>query len=85
MKQIPEWMARLAADMLREYSERLTNDGCNAYDVPEWVPRDELVAAIEDWDGNDKDDPEKSEHLTGSNWCVAAAVAHALSPKGAAQ
>lgn len=80
MATIPDWMARLAADLLREYSDRLSNDGCNDYDVPEYVDRKELVALLDAWDGDDEE-PDKASDLCGYNWAVVGAVAHALHPR----
>ena len=30
---------KLAAEFLRDYSERLGNDGCNDWEWPKWVPK----------------------------------------------
>lgn len=71
----PEWVLKLAAQLLREYSERLSNDGCNDMDLPSYVPEAELAEAIS-----------KSEQLpiadakacTGLNHFVADAMANLL-------
>lgn len=71
------WIRRLAADLLREYSERLSNDGCNDFDVPSYVPVKELKRLCREWDKHNDD----ADVLVGYNWAVADAVAHHLAPK----
>lgn len=73
--EVPEWAARLAAEFLEAYSERLGSDGCNDYDVPEWVPMPELLAAMRAADPNDED---IDESCAGYNFIVVGAVVHAL-------
>ncbi len=70
----PKWLNKLAAELLREYSERLSNDGCNDYDIPEYVDRDELNKLVNEY----HNEPDGSESLSGYNWAVVDAVARAL-------
>jgi hypothetical protein len=39
---------RLASDLLREAAERYGNDSCTDYEWPEWFPREDRVALMED-------------------------------------
>lgn len=75
--EVPEWLARLAAEFLRELSERMSNDGCNDYNLPDWIEqsaRDELQRAAQE----DSDDG--CDDLLGYNWIVVGAVADLLCP-----
>lgn len=69
---IPRWLARLAAEYLSDYGDRLGNDECNDYDLPAWVPADEIKAALRALN------PEDAGHLLKINWAVVGVVAHLL-------
>lgn len=63
---------KLIGQFLKEYAERLGNDGCNDWDFPEnWTHEEkvEFVRAYHDWNG----DPEefREDHLHLSNFAVA--------------
>ncbi len=70
----PAWLNRLAAELLREYSERLSDDECNDYGVPDYVNVGELKEMVNRY----HNEPEDVDSLTGYNWAVVDAVAHAL-------
>ena len=73
---VPAWVARLAAELLREYKDRLSNDGCNDYDVPDWVPMDELLDLAALWNRG----PVEPD-IVNYNWAVVGTVAEVLSPE----
>lgn len=68
---IPEWAARLAMQFLSEYSDRLSNDGCNDFTVPDFVPKDKLITAIQEANACSEAD---AKPLCGYNWAVVSAV-----------
>lgn len=70
------WIVKLAAELLDEYADRLGNDGCNDYVVPDYVPLKELWAALKEW--NDADSDEDNDGLEELNWAVVRAVANEL-------
>jgi len=72
---IPKWLARLACDFLRDHEERLGCDGCNDYDLPEWVPSGELVREIAKLNHESEEDAVCS---LGFNTSVCGAVASML-------
>lgn len=71
---IERWVLRLAAEMLSDYSDRLSNDGCNDYDAPSWVPKNELRRLIRELES----DYDETDGLEGYNWAVADAIAERI-------
>ena len=78
--KIEPWILRLAATMLNEYSERLGNDGCNDFDLPEGISQKQIIQLVErfhpDCCGGGSDDD--AEGVAGNNWGVADALAEYL-------
>ncbi len=79
-----KWMLRLAAMFLEEYSERLSNDGCNDFEVPKYVPAGALVKMIQaHTEGYAAEDDAAA--VVNRNEFVAGALAAALAARGGAK
>lgn len=76
-------LRRLAADMLREYADRLSNDGCNDWTPPDYMTaEDRAELALTAWESNGEQPDEDRNEPVQQNWIAALAVAYALDGGG---
>jgi hypothetical protein len=69
-----KWI-RLAAEFLRDYANRLGNDGCNDYTWPDWIDHETKIDILASQ--IDADDIECQMEVT-YNWMVADGLAKLL-------
>jgi len=81
--QIPAWLGTLAREFLRDLSDRMSNAGCNDYDLPEWVG-DEARAVLARAALGDSDGGMDGDDLLHYDWIVVDAVVSLLAPKESA-
>ncbi len=74
-REVPKWMLRLIAEFLREYSERLGNDGCNDWEPPAWLDLKQLEAVAKEQMGSEFD-----PYQMRMNFAVCDVLSEAIDP-----
>lgn len=72
-------LLRLAADMLDQYAETLSRNGCNDWKPPTYLTRSDLEKlALLGWEANGKPEEENPADLVNQDYVAAFALAHMI-------